>query len=289
MSEQGNVTIPWLPWIDDNGKFEILQYVELTKSKIEQNNWGVVSNVTENGPSKMHVLDLRGITMMTASLRYILKKLDTAVYYRGQNKAWSLVPSLFRKKETTEERLAALHTMNSLLYHVKKHFSILVEDHVRAALAQHYKCPTNWLDIVDTPQMAAWFAYHQRVSYIAPDNGVAYILLLAAPKTSGNSHVQVIDLRDSEPKWLRPHVQQAFSMRVFPDDGSIGSFDHVHLMTYIVPRPLLKAWSAYDAISVETMFPNSTEDLGRFESNIAQGLLHDTEWKGIWHDPEIEI
>lgn len=288
MSKSTEFQPQWLPWLDDGSKSEIAEMIDAASIRMSEKNWGSVTDHEGIGPYEMRVRDIHGIVTMTAGLRSVLKKVNTTVYYRGQNRAHKLVPTLFRQKSNHEDRVAALQTMTNMLDHVKKHFSILVDEHTRAALAQHYGCPTNWLDIVDTPQMASWFAYHENTPSLALDD-VGYIYLLCAPRVSESTHVQVMDLRDSWPMWLRPHMQQAFSIRAIPADGSIGSLDHVHLMTYIVPRQLLKDWSAYDVLTPATMFPSSAKDIGRHESNTAQTLLNDSEWKGIWHDPEFEI
>ncbi|MBC8145741.1 MAG: hypothetical protein H7X80_09145, partial [bacterium] len=56
--------------------------------------------------------------------------------------------------------------------------------------------------------------------------------------------------------------QQAWGVRAQDLDTTLGNLPHLQLATFIVPRPLLRSWSAYDALPEEVMFPGRGEDSG---------------------------
>lgn len=124
----------------------------------------------------------------------------------------------------------------------------------REALAQHYGLSTSFIDVVDHIQTALWFACDK----LTENESVGYVYVLSIPREKA----KVIDLRNKPSKWLRPHTQQAFcfKMNKITELGKISG--RYHIMTFVIPKDLLRRWSNYDAILKEYMYPPLSDDNG---------------------------
>lgn len=169
-----------------------------------------------------------------------------------------------------EDRLARLERQLDL---IKDTFDINPRvPREREALAQHYGLSTRCLDLVDHVQTAAWFAYYrQELEDTESRDAVGHIYLVAADDS--DDWADVVDLRTKPSNWLRPHIQQALA--VFPGVRALhqNDFNYLTVARFIVPRPLLRQWSAYEAISPDVMFPPATQDQGaRYWDNATEVL-----------------
>lgn len=111
------------------------------------------------------------------------------------------------------------------------------------ALTQHYGLHTKFLDAVDNIQSALWFAYDNvQFSDDKFETSVGYAEVMAFEKDK----FQILDLRNKPSKWMRPHVQQGFCVKSNNPDKSLGSLQKNLVLTFSVPKELLKNWSNYD-------------------------------------------
>lgn len=174
----------------------------------------------------------------------------------------------------------------STLAEIESVFDTAGTEDEREALAQHYGLPTRWLDVVDNIQTAAWFAYHSDGKDSGrADDSVGYIYAFAYP-TKANKYVRVYDLRLKPSEWLRPHIQQAWSVRATNPEIGLGKLWYLQVATFIVPRSLLSSWCGFGVFAPEVMFPNKVEDEGasywsRAESLLVAKGLYPPPWKRI--------
>lgn len=145
----------------------------------------------------------------------------TRVLMRGQtDNHRGMVPGLFRRPTNLLD--------HNLLVRAEAHFETAIRPQLKvgrflrpdlAALLQHYGYRTTWLDVVDNPWTAVWFATHSIVHGFGPgrtvsvkSTGSGWIYVLALRATS--SGCRVIDLREAHHGLsLRPHTQSGWSVR----------------------------------------------------------------------------
>jgi len=103
---------------------------------------------------------------------YIFKNLNTLVsfiesfdtegcYFRGQSGLWHIISSLHRFHETDDEQHASIIFSVVITELLKNPFikKVIQEDQNNAiAIAQHYGCPTDFVDITTDINIAAYFA-----------------------------------------------------------------------------------------------------------------------------------
>jgi len=253
--------LPWLTSKDAKAIYDRFQSAAI--SELERRHWGTRAPGTSPGGSpKVYVLDMRGLFLAAGVLRYALTAYDTNLLYRGQRKDYELVPSLYRGAATRTDFSRRELWLAGALKAIASVFDPKGSEVEREALAQHYGLATRWLDVVDHIQTAAWFAYYSSGPREARyDDGVGYINVLAY-KLGENPYVEVYDPRRKPSTWLRPHIQQAFSIRRPVGSNTQRTLYFANVVTFIASRALLRSWSGYDEIPPETMFPNALEDRG---------------------------
>lgn len=160
-------------------------------------------------------------------------ELPCEIIYRGQNKDWDLLPSLFRKSKRKNLRIE-----HELLKRLKLNKPILpseLEDSFDFLIfAQQHSMPTRLLDWTYSPLIALWFAcFNKEKKKDFSGDGIIYVVdsssLVDARKTS-------IKYNESE---------NAFASHL----DNIGQFQK------LIPSPLFNRLVSQDGIF--TVFPNS--------------------------------
>lgn len=250
--------------------------------EIEKRHWGTrapgrLANGVRRGSRALrpYILDVRGLFLATGLARYLLLRHGCGLLYRGQPVAWPLQCALFRGARLKTETTSRLAWLERALKVAAEHFDPEGTDDEREALVQHYGLPTRWLDLVDHVQTAAWFAYHVGSESAAQrDDAVGYFYAVARPGGAAEAAGSVIDLRRKPSEWLRPHVQQAWALKAADPSRNLGSLTDFVVAEFIVPRPLLRSWAAYDSLPPSVMFPNVEEDSGlRYWRNAERALM----------------
>ena len=234
------------------------EIVRVCDKEILAKMWGSkLSNSPKGNIARYLITDFRAFGLLTGIVRHYVYRegLDEQVFYRGQNEEWPLKPKLYRKCYTKERVTLADQWKEKALRIVEKanfDFDGTIDE--REALSHHYGLATSFIDVVDHIQTALWFAYDN----IPKENSVGYVYVISVPKNKAT----IIDLRNKPSKWLRPHIQQAFcfKMREITEFGKIS--ESYHIMTFVVPKDLLKIWSGYDFLSQENMYPPKSRDSG---------------------------
>lgn len=231
-------------------------------AQLEQRNWGIRCKGKSPGEKpRYYIMDYRGLALVTGIVRYYFyqeSKEESAykLFYRGQGQDWELRPSLYRGCKTKENMEEQKLKHEQALKIVAKHFDPQGEPDEREALAQHYGLHTRFFDVVDHIQTALWFAYDE-VGNSKQNESVGYVYIIAVPKEA-----KAIDLRRKPSEWLRPHVQQAFCVRFPNPDSELGKVSKYLVMTLVIPRTSLRAWSNYDNIPHDYFFPSEEVDQG---------------------------
>jgi hypothetical protein len=258
----------WLPWLEiDQRELVSSRIRETVASEIYTRHWGAPAPGQSPGRiPRFYIMDIRGLFMAAGILRYTLGQLGTSVFYRGQRKDWEAQVALFRGTTTRVEARERERWLEAALVEAGRVFDPPGTPDAREALLQHYGLPTRWLDVVDNAQTAAWFAYHHSVADDpgAPgerDDASGYISAIACP-TDGAKYARAFDLRAKPSEWLRPHIQQAWAVRAMTPTSGLGRLYYLQICTFIVPRSLLRQWSAYDVFTPAVLFPRENEDRG---------------------------
>lgn len=262
----------FLPWLEKDQKSKIKDLIDKTIIKeLKCRNWGDAANGTSSGGhQKIIIYDYKGLLLASGVLRYILNKFDTNLYYRGQRIDWPLVPSLFRFTKTKTEREENLKWLRKVMKEItKEKFDFNGTNLEREALCQHYGLQTRWLDVIDNIHSALWFSCYETASVADTiikqperNHNIGYIYLIASPQNKINNYVIVNDLRKKPSQWLRPHIQQAYVMKLKDELSYSSKFDHLTVMTLCVPIDLARRWSNIETITEHDMFPNESLDDG---------------------------
>ena len=257
-----------LPWLSEVERAKVNTRIARTMAQeVYKRHWGAPApGRSPGGASRFYIMDIRGLFMAAGILRYTLAQFATRVFYRGQSKDWEMRAALFRGASSPAAAKDRLRWLDMAVDAASPVFDPPSAPDVREALLQHYGLPTTWLDVVDNAQMACWFAAHRgdsRHASSARDDGSGYVSALACP-TGASAYARALDLRTKPSEWLRPHVQQAWALRSGKPETRLGSLSHLHVCTFIVPRPLLRQWCAYEALPPEVVFPGENEDKGLY-------------------------
>lgn len=259
-----------LPWIDLSAQAELDKLIDKTIIvELKKRFWGDKTNGSSAGGGRRLVIyDFRGLMLAIGTLRYFFAKHNTKLFYRGQTNNWELKPNLFRNLNTTKEWEENLKWNRTVLDFLKdKYDNQNSNEDFREALLQHYGFRTTWFDVVDHIQTACWFACNGEQHFPKEshdnrlDGDVGYIYLMCVPNFE-NRWVKYIDLRQKPAEWLRPHTQQAFAIRQHNPLGYSTKLDYLCVLTFIVPKKLLWAWSNSEYFSEEIMYPNYAFDRG---------------------------
>lgn len=236
----------------------IEEIVRVCDKEIAGRMWGAkLSNCSKGNMPRYLITDFRAFGLLTGIVRYYTyrEKLDEQIFYRGQSAEWPLKPKLYRNCCSKESVGLADQWKTEALNVIKKarfDFDGTLDE--REALSQHYGLATSFIDVVDHIQTALWFAYNDM-----PDgNDVGYVYVIAVPKNKAT----IIDLRNKPSQWLRPHIQQAFCFKM----NNITQFGRIseryHIMSFVIPKNLLKIWSGYGFLTPECMYPPEEKDRG---------------------------
>jgi hypothetical protein len=259
-----------LPWLTKSERDEL--YKRITNSCLQQLNsrhWGTLApGKSSYGQPKFYISDIRGLYLIAGIIKYTLGEMNTSLFYRGQTKDYPLRPSVYRNFSSTKKTLKEIENLENKLNFLKDKFVLKGPDNHREALAQHYGLKTRWLDVLDHFQTAAWFAFHRENYPIdnnafdgcKADDDVGYIYLVACPNS--NSEIVNIDLRKMPSDWLRPHIQQAFSIKVENALDYQGDYSFLSVITLIVQRKDLEEWSNYRNLPKNFIYPNVYQDTG---------------------------
>ena len=255
----------WMYWLTEEKRDELTDRVNKTIAyELDKNRWGALAPGQADGITHYYITDFRALNLAAGIIRYTLKNTGTRVYYRGQERDYPLIPSLYRFVKSGPDAENAEKKLEQILSVIKPYFDPSGTDDEREALCQHYGLHTRCLDIVDNIQTALWFAYDR--TYVNNgreqrfDEDVGYINVIAVPDDA--SKVLIIDLREKPSKFLRPHTQQAFIMKTSEPRKDLGKLSGYHVATFIIPRSLLRLWSNYENIPANYMYPNSVTDAG---------------------------
>jgi hypothetical protein len=145
--------------------------VEILVDRKKLERWGLTycdSNCTPH----LLIKDIRILAGFTGYIkRQCLSRDNVKVFYRGQTKDFSLIPSLFRDIDginTNDGRLELRYrAYKRLVEETKKlykgrHYRFLLEN--TGPILQHYGIRTPWIDLVDNILIAIWFATHRFVT-----------------------------------------------------------------------------------------------------------------------------
>lgn len=250
------------------------QITKTCDAEITKRLWGARISNAKGNIARYLITDFRAFGLLTGVIRYISHRenINEKIFYRGQNQEWPLRPKLYRPnpadhKEhlSAEEIELANEWMELALKIVEEDFDFAGTNNERKAMAQHYGLATDFIDIVDHIQTALWFAYDE----LQDSASVGYIYVISIPLYNAT----IIDLRNKPSDWLRPQVQQAFcfKMNKTTEFGKISG--RYHVMTFVIPRDLLRLWSNYDVIGRDFMYPPDDNDHAHyFWSKAAQRL-----------------
>ncbi len=273
-----------LPWLSASQKRRIKGIIDKTiVTELVKRNWGNYSNRSTER-AVLNIYDYRGLMLAIGSLKYHLHTMDTDFLLRGQTKNHPLIPSLYRGCKTHLQINANQTWINDVINAIAPTFDPIGTDEEREALAQHYGLKTRWIDVVDHIQTALWFAYHDSNNAFdgsSIEDSTGFLYLIAYPRSVAGIAI-VKDLRLKPADWLRPHLQQGFSMRLADPLSNGRSFEHLRLATIVVQRDLLKLWSNGAFLSRDYLFPGEAFDKAVYYFNKSKTLLTK---KGIGIEP----
>ena len=255
----------WMYWLTTDERKQLRNRIKNTISyELSKNRWGAIAPSSLDGIKHFYITDYRALTLAIGIIRYSLRGTNTKVFYRGLERDYSLIPSLYRSVHNETEASNMEQKLVDALETLKPHFDPLGTEDEREALCQHYGLHTRCIDLVDNIQTALWFAYDR--SFIKDDReqrfdeDVGYVYVIAVP--NDDTKVKIIDLREKPSNFLRPHTQQAFMMKTSNPRKELGRLSAYQAATFIVPRTLLRLWSNYDNIPSSYMYPNDVTDAG---------------------------
>jgi hypothetical protein len=255
----GSASLPWLSFAQKKKVKDTIDATIITE--LAKRNWGNYSNQSAER-NVLNINDYRGLMMTIGSLKYHLHKMDTDFLLRGQTKNYPIVPSLFRACQTHLQLQANQAWIAKVIPAIKSTFDPVGTDDEREALLQHYGLKTRWIDVVDHVQTALWFAFtDEKRNFDGSDieDSTGYLYLIAYPCTSAKYAI-VKDLRLKPADWLRPHLQQGFSIRLADPLSYERSFEHLRLATIVIQRDLLRTWSNSVFIRKDYLFPGEAFD-----------------------------
>lgn len=252
------------------------EMIKLIDARLRARHWGCLADGKSVGKKpRFYIMDYRGFALATGIIRYYNRETDNVIFYRGQDEDWEIKPSFYRKITCKAELEEANKWREELLEELRDYFDQKGTDEEREALAQHYGLHTKFLDVVDNIQSALWFAYDNvQFSDDKFDASVGYVEVMAFERDK----FQILDLRNKPSKWMRPHVQQGFCIKANKPDKSLGSLQKNLVLTFIVPKELLRVWSNYDNMPRYFFYPEEAHDDGIVFWNKAKKEL---ESKGI--------
>lgn len=268
-------------------KMEYKEMINVIDRELDKRKWGIREKRRGKRPF-YYILDYRALGLVTGIIRYCFENNDVRIFYRGQRRNWPLIPSLYRNCQNGSEIKAANKWREEALAAIATCFDKDGKPDEREALAQHYGLKTQLIDVADNIQTALWFAYDEcKGDEFSSEQGgsVGYIHVIAVP----SKEADIIDLRRKPSEWLRPHVQQGFSVRFHKPEKKKGDRSEYIIATFVLHCLNLRLWSNYDNIPHEYFYPYEETDRGLYYWNEAKKILTDKglinkEGNAIWHD-----
>ena len=255
----------WMEWLDDDTRAKLQYELKHTLADdLEKRNWGVLESEDGCELNEYFITDMRSLNLAMGLVRYTLKDAGARVIYRGQDRDYPLLPSLYRTCRNPEDAELLENRLDKVLDMISDEFYPEGSCEEREVICQHYGMPTRFLDVADNLQTALWFAYDRTMvsgdREVLATDGMGYINILAVPNDM--KEVKVFDLRNQPSKFLRLHTQQAFAMKKADPGKDSGLFTSYNAAKFMVPRELLRLWSNHDNIPYEYMFPPRALDEG---------------------------
>lgn len=270
---------------------EIIKQCDKVLTDDKRKVWATrLKNSQKGNVVRYLITDFRAFRLLTGIVRYYStrRKTNERIFYRGQSNEWPLKPKIYRgcepkncninkEVELAKEKMILANEWKKaamdLILAEQFDFNGTLDE--REAMAQHYGMSTSFIDIVDHIQTALWFAYNT----LDANASAGYVYVISVPTYKAT----IIDLRNKPSIWLRPQVQQAycFKMNKITEFGKIP--ERYHIMTFVVPRELLRIWSNYDVIGEDYMFPTADTDKGLYHWRKAECRLVNS---GIEISPE---
>lgn len=250
-----------LPWLTKKQKDDLIKIINDTLiDNLRVRHWGNISDHSSDETSIL-ITDYRGLMLAIGTLKYTLNKMNTSILYRGQTKDYELKPSIYRNCKTKSDFEKNEKWLDSVISTARTYFDPIGTDDEREALLQHYGCKTRWLDVVDHIQTALWFAAHTKrdVEGVNCDDSVGFVYIVAYP-TINNTFTVVKDLRLKPADWMRPHIQQGFSIRSYDTKKYGRSLKHLRVATFIIPRELLFLWANMGFLNEAYIYPGVAFD-----------------------------
>ena len=255
----------WLEWLrDDTGRKLQSELKNTLKDELERRNWGKLISEDDCKLNEYLITDLRGLNLAMGLIRYTLKDSGARLIFRGQDRDYPLLPSLYRSCRNSEDIEILDKRLDEVLDLIAHEFYPEANAEEREVVCQHYGMPTRFLDVADNLQTALWFAYDRTMAdknrEALQSDDLGYINILAVP--DDEKELKVYDLRNQSSKFLRLHTQQAFAMKKANPGKDMGLFTSYNAAKFMVPRELLRLWSNHDNIPYEYMFPPREMDEG---------------------------
>ena len=265
LSEKEVTGLSWMEWLDDNTRKNLQFNLKHTlAAELSKRCWGVLRSEESCELNEYFITDMRGINLAMGLIRCTLKNSGARVIYRGQDRDYPLLPSLYRTCRNPEDMEILENRLDEVLDIISDEFYPEGAAWEREAVCQHYGMPTRFLDVADNLQTALWFAYDRTMvskdREVLPTDDIGYINIIAVPNDM--NEVKVVDLRNQPSRFLRLHTQQAFAMKKADPGKNNGLFASYNAAKFMVPRELLRLWSNHDNIPYEYMFPSEKLDEG---------------------------
>ena len=96
----------WMYWLTTDERRQLRDRIKNTISyELSKNRWGAVAPGSLDRIKHFYITDYRALTLAIGVIRYSLKGTNTKVFYRGQERDYSLIPSLYRSVNNEVEAL----------------------------------------------------------------------------------------------------------------------------------------------------------------------------------------
>lgn len=153
--------------VEKSGNYELMDYTQLQYCKIASFFINATSEITDNPILKTDNSKLGFFTKINNHAKIIIGKEFDLPIFRGQNKSYSLIPSICRLNEIYHCIKCVKKENFKIIFKLTPYFKILSKMSILGtyfefdleAIAQHYGFATKYLDITTDKQVALFFAY----------------------------------------------------------------------------------------------------------------------------------
>ena len=98
----------WMYWLPTDIRQTLRNRVDKTIGyELDKNRWGALAPGSLDKIKHFYVTDFRALNLVTGIIRYSLKGTNTKVYYRGQERDYPLIPSLYRSAKSGDDAAIA--------------------------------------------------------------------------------------------------------------------------------------------------------------------------------------